>query len=192
MSSFDLVIASLFPDPGTMTGGLAAPGGGTHASGDWFIRFGNDLGALPRTAVHSICDGRVTKLDLTHATPETFTPKIYGAGVFVRATSAALNPDDPGGVGLFYTHIDVQPVIDAGADVVRGQVIGTVVGNPPTAPHLHFAIAERRGGQNFGVDIFQVLVEMANKPDLRTLSFFQDGSPPQVTAGPAPPPPSGS
>jgi murein DD-endopeptidase MepM/ murein hydrolase activator NlpD len=189
MSSFDLEIASSFTEPGEMTGGLGGPGGGTHASGEWYIHFGNDLGARAGTPVRAICDGHITALDVTHASPQQFTSKIYGAGVFIQATNAVLVAGAPGGVGMYYTHIDVAPGIALGADVVRGQLIGHVVENAPTAPHLHFAIAERRGGTNFGVNIYELLKTMANQPGTRTLTFFQDGRPPQESAGTPTPPP---
>ena len=186
MSSFDLEIASSFTEPGEMTGGLGGPGGGTHASGEWYIHFGNDLGAAAGTPVRAICDGHITKLDLTHASPAQWTPKIYGAGVFIQATSNVLVAGAPGGVGMFYTHIEIAHGIAQGADVVRGQLIGRVVENAGTAPHLHFAIAERREGTNFGVNIYDLLRAMANHPGTRILTFFQDGRPPQEAGGSTP------
>jgi|AntDryMetagUQ255_1029468.scaffolds.fasta_scaffold01784_2 hypothetical protein len=39
--------------------------------------------------------------------------------------------------------------------------------------------AERRGGSNFGVDIYDLLLESANTSDVARLTFFQDGNPPE-------------
>jgi hypothetical protein len=38
------------------------------------------------------------------------------------------------------------------------QDVGDVVEVPGIPPHLHFAIAERRGGTNFRIDIFDLLI----------------------------------
>ena len=58
--------------------------------------------------------------------------------------------------------------------------IGEVIEVGGIPPHLHFAIAERRGGTNFGINIFNWLLESANTQDVARLTFSQDGQPPQI------------
>jgi murein DD-endopeptidase MepM/ murein hydrolase activator NlpD len=183
MSSFDVDISNPFPEPDSMTGQFFGPGAGGHIGPNWFEAFGNDLGARTREPVHSVCAGQVTRIDRTHLAPETFATTVYGAGVFIQATSDVLQVGAPGGVSCFYTHIDLAPRTTEGARVVRGQVLGSVLEAPDIPPHLHFAIAERIAGRAVGVDIFERLVDTANTPTVTRLTFFQDGRPPESAAG---------
>ena len=174
-----------------MTGTNGGPGDGGHKPDlPWYMSFGNDLSAAPGTPVRAICDGKITALDTTHVDPTTFDKEkgVYGAGVFIQATSAVLQAGAPGGVGMYYTHIDLAPGITNGAAVVRGQVLGHVIELPPKPSHLHFAICERRAGQNFGVNIYALLQRIANTATITTLTFLQDGRPPQEGGSPTPPP----
>lgn len=52
-------------------------------------------------------DGQVTRLDTFHLDPSTFTSRVYGADVFIQATSDDLQVGAPSGVGIYYTHIDL-------------------------------------------------------------------------------------
>lgn len=92
--------------------------------------------------------------------------------------SDVLEPDDPAGGGCCYTHVTLASGITQGAILARGQDVGDVVEVPGIPPHLHFAIAERRGGTNFGIDIFDLLIASANSSDVARLTFFQHGRPP--------------
>jgi murein DD-endopeptidase MepM/ murein hydrolase activator NlpD len=174
MGAFTLDISNPFPTG--IDGGLGGPGQGGHRGADWFEAFGNDLGAPPGTPVHAVYDGKITKIDRTHI--GSATGPVYGAGIFVRAATATLDPNAAGGVGCYYTHVTLAPGITEGALVPRGEVVGEVIGVPGIPPHLHFAIAERRGGTNFGIDIYQLLLATAGTTDVTTLTFTQDGSPP--------------
>ncbi len=126
--------------------------------------------------MHAVFDGKVTTVDRTHIAATT--GPAYGAGIFVRAVSAELDPNAPGGVGCYYTHVTLGEGITENAIITRGQVVGEVVEVPGIPAHLHFAIAERRSGTNFGVDIFDLLLATANTSDVLTLTFSQDGSAP--------------
>jgi murein DD-endopeptidase MepM/ murein hydrolase activator NlpD len=94
---------------------------------------------------------------------------------------------------MYYTHVDLAPSIAQDATVSRGQVLGNLVAVAGTPPHLHFALAERSGGENVGVDVVALLLRTADTPTITTLAFFQDGRPPQEagssTPVPAPPTP---
>jgi murein DD-endopeptidase MepM/ murein hydrolase activator NlpD len=175
MGAFTLDVSN--PLPSGFTQGFGGPGQGGHTGRDWFEAFGNDLGAPAGTPVHSVFDGKVTKVDRTHI--DATTGPVYGAGIFVRAVSDVLDPDAPDGAGCYYTHVSLGPGITENALISRGDVVGEIVEVPAIPPHLHFAIAERRGGVNHGIDIFDLLVETAGSADVMTLTL--DGTTPQVT-----------
>lgn len=176
MAAFDLEFSNPFPEG--MEGEFGGPGGGGHKGADWFVAFGNDLGAPAGTMVHAVFDGKVTKIDRTHL--HSTTGPSYGAGIFVRAANDDLDPDGPGGVGCYYTHLTLPEGMTEGTMIARGDAIGEIIEAGGIPPHLHFAIAERRGGKNFGIDIFDLLLESANTEDVARLTFSQDGSPPRV------------
>jgi murein DD-endopeptidase MepM/ murein hydrolase activator NlpD len=179
MSAFTLDISSSFPDQQPTR--LGGPLEGDHQGSDWFVAFGNDLGMPAGTPVLAVFDGKVTKVDTTHL--GVTSGGVYGAGVFVRASSDELDPDAPGGVGCFYTHIDLGPGIAAGATIARGDAVGNIVESAGIATHLHFAIAERIDGVNHGVNIYDLMLSDTFAVEVTTLAFSQDGSPPQVVSG---------
>lgn len=67
-----------------------------------------------------------------------------------------------------------------GTVIARGDAIGEVIEVGGMPPHLHFAIAERRGGTNFGIRIFDWLLESSNTEDVALVTFSRDGSAPQI------------
>jgi hypothetical protein len=179
MSAFTLDISSPFPDQQPTR--LGGPGEGDHTGSDWYVAFGNDLGMPAGTPVCAVFDGQITHLDTTHL--DATSGGVYGAGIFVRATSDVLVPDAPGGVGCFYTHVDLGPGIAEGATIARGDVVGNIVESSGIPTHLHFATAERIGGVNHGVNIYDLLLSDTFASEAATLAFSQDGSPPQVVSG---------
>ena len=177
MTAFDLDVTN--PFRAGMTGEAGGPGQGGHHGPNWYEEFGNDLTAPSGTMVYSVFDGKITKVDSTHIASRT--GPAYGAGVFVRAATDVLDPAAPGGVGGYYTHVKhLASGITEGAFISRGDEIGKVVKVPGIASHLHFAIAERRNGTNFGINIFRWLLESRNSTELARLTFLQNGQPPQI------------
>jgi len=176
MAAIDLDIGNPFFEG--MDGEFGGPGVEGHVGSDWFEAFGNDLGAPAGTMVHAVYDGKITKIDVTSL--DSTTGPSYGAGIFVRAANDNLDPDAAGGVGCYYTHVTLAGGITEGAFIARGDDIGEVIEVGGIPPHLHFAIAERRGGTNFGINIFNWLLESANTQDVARLTFSQDGQPPQI------------
>ncbi|MEU9608909.1 M23 family metallopeptidase [Streptomyces sp. NPDC048057] len=172
MSAFSLDMSNPFSTgaSGTFFGG---PGDGGHVGSSWYEAFGMDFGAPAGTQVLAVFDGKVT--DFKQPTP---SPTVFGDQIWVRAANGSLNPDDPGGVGIFYTHLQADPSIFIGATIARGSVIGTIsAGNPS---HLHFALAERRGGTNFGVNLYSAFQGRINTTAIMTVEFPQNGSPPTI------------
>lgn len=173
--AFDLEMVNPIESGGGIFHG--GPGEGGHTGSDWFVAFGMDLGAPGGTEIRSVFDGKITKLDTTNIDKTTGT--VFGAQIFVRAEKAGeLHPDDPDGVGVFYTHLtSLTPAVFAGAHLTRGEVIGHVSAASP--PHLHIALAERRGGTNFGVNLYALFQITVNTSREMTVRFFQNGDPPE-------------
>ncbi|MDX6743836.1 hypothetical protein [Actinocorallia sp. A-T 12471] len=63
-----------------------------------------------------------------------------------------------------------------GGRIKRGELMGVVVASSP--PHLHLALAERRGGDNFGVDLYGFFRTHINSAMPTAVKFFQNGTPP--------------
>lgn len=181
MAGFNLDISN--PYASGFERALGGPGVGGHIGESWFEAFGNDLAAPAGTIVRAVFDAKVTKVDRTHL--DATTGPLYGAGIFLRATSAGLEPDAPDGAGCFYTHVTLAPAIAEGALVARGDDIGEVIEVSGIAPHLHLAIAERRAGTNFGIDIFEHMIATANTTGATRLTFFADGRPPEIGVPPS-------
>ncbi|GAB2816966.1 hypothetical protein GCM10022221_13550 [Actinocorallia aurea] len=175
MGPFELELSSpFFSGGGVFHGG---PHEGGHQPPNWFVEFGMDLGAPGGTEVRAAFDGKITKVDLS--TIDSTTPPFFGAQVFVRAATDELDPDAPGGVGAFYTHFkDLTEHVVPGGMISRGELMGVVVAAQP--PHLHLALAERRNGDNFGVDLYEFFRTNINVAEPTSVKFFQDGSPPQA------------
>ncbi|MEV0360823.1 M23 family metallopeptidase [Nocardia sp. NPDC050697] len=173
MPAFDLRMTNPFP---TGANGLfhGGPGDGGHGGPHWFDEFGMDLGAPVTTQVHAVFDGKVT--DVKHPVPHGGE---YGDQVWVRAANADLDPNASGGVGIFYTHLSSP--LSIGDVVSRGDVIGTVVQFGEIPAHLHVALAERRGGTNFGVNLYSTFKATVNSSTVMVVNFKQNGSPPTVT-----------
>lgn len=171
MSTFSLQISNPFPTG--YTGSLGGPGAGTHAAGPWFITAGNDLGADPGTAVHAVFDGKVSKVDRTAI--GVTSGKVYGAGIFVRASGPGLDPSAGDGIGGYYTHLSLGPGITEGAIITRGQLMGHVVAVAGIPPHLHFALGVRTSEKYVGVNIFELLDATGNTSGVKTITVTGSG-----------------
>jgi murein DD-endopeptidase MepM/ murein hydrolase activator NlpD len=168
MSAFDIDMSSPFRSG--FTSGLGGPNSGGHVSGDWYNRFGMDLGAKEGTEVLAVFDAHITKI--APHNPSKDTSKEYGAQLFMRS------PNDM--MGGFYTHItDVPAGLVAGSKVSRGDLLGKTLRD-----HLHLALVEiiggAPGGRYMGVDLYRHFLSMKDTTTVTTISFKQDGSPPTV------------
>ncbi|MGW0191160.1 peptidoglycan DD-metalloendopeptidase family protein [Streptomyces sp. NPDC003362] len=173
MAAFRLDMSNPFPSgaSGKFHGG---PGDGGHAGkSTWYEAFGMDFGAPVGTQVFAVFDAKVT--DFKHPAP---SPTVFGDQIWMRAANATLDPEDSGGVGIFYTHLQADSSIFIGASIARGSVIGTISAANPS--HLHFALAERRGGTNFGVNLYSAFKSGINTTTIMTVEFPQNGSQPTV------------
>jgi murein DD-endopeptidase MepM/ murein hydrolase activator NlpD len=171
MSTFTLDISNPFPSG--YTGPHGGPGEAGHAGGRWYESAGNDLGADPGTPVHAVFDGKVSKIDRT-AIGAT-SGKVYGAGIFVRASGAGLDPSAGDGVGCYYTHVSLASGITENAMVAREQVVGEVVAVAGIPSHLHFAVGVRTNENYTGVNIYETLKATANTSDVTTLTISAGG-----------------
>jgi murein DD-endopeptidase MepM/ murein hydrolase activator NlpD len=170
MSTFTLDVSS--PLPSGYTGPLGGPGEGDHA-GKWYMAAGNDLGAAAGTPVFAAFTGKVSVVDPTGV--GATSGKVYGVGLFVRASAGGLDPTARDGVGGFYTHFDLEPGIAAGSEITRGQQIGRVVAVAGIPSHVHFAIAVRTNEVYTGANIYEQLKAMSNTSDVRSLTL-SDGA----------------
>jgi hypothetical protein len=170
MSTFTLEISS--PLPGGYTGPHGGPGEGGH-HGKWYEAAGNDLGADPGTAVFAAFAGRVSKIDTT-AVGAT-SGKVYGAGLFVRASGPGLDPAARDGVGGYYTHIALEPGIGIGSELSRGQLVGSVVAVQGIPSHLHYAMGVRTNESYTGVNLYADLQAMSNTADVRSFTLSDGG-----------------
>jgi murein DD-endopeptidase MepM/ murein hydrolase activator NlpD len=126
--------------------------------------------------VYASFDGHVTKFK-PHD-PAQDTQKVYGAEIFMRSGNDMM--------GAFYTHLtDVPGSVLVGAQVSRGDFLGTVHERAGVSPHLHMALVEiiggAPGGQYQGVDLYQFFLDLeASDPEtVVPVQFWQDGSPPE-------------
>ena len=166
------------PFPSGFAGGLGGPGVGTHAAGEWYIRYGMDLGAPAGTEVHAAFDAHITKYQ-PHD-PAADSGKVYGAQLFMR------HPNDE--MGAFYTHLtDVPGGLGVDTQISRGDVLGHVHQFAGINPHLHMALVEiiggAPGGTYQGVDLYQTFLDTANSGAVTPVTFNQDGSPPVPGGG---------
>jgi hypothetical protein len=180
MAAFDIEISSPFATG--FTGGLGGPGQGGHVSPDWYIQYGMDLGALTGTIVHAAFDAHITRF--APHDPATDSGKVYGAQIFMRSPNEQM--------GAFYTHITGTPAdLAIGSSITRGQPLGSVYEFGGISPHLHLALVEIIGGapngQYQGVDLYQFFLDTANTDTATSVTFHQDGTPPEPgdNAGPA-------
>ncbi len=162
-------------DPSGFTSGLGGPGQGGHG-GDWYNRYGMDLGAGEGTPVYAAFDAHVTVFKPHN--PAADRGSEYGAQIFMRA------PNDM--MGAFYTHItDVPSWLGVGAQISRGDLLGRVHRFGGISPHLHMALVEiiggAPGGQKVGVDLYRLYLDLESlEPDsVVPVQFWQDGSPPE-------------
>lgn len=176
MAAFTMTMSGVY-DPGAFAVGYGGPYEGGHAVGDWYNRFGMDLGAAPGTAVHAAFDAVISRANPHN--PLKDGPKEYGAQLFMRSANNKM--------GGFYTHITNVPAkFVKGTPVLRGDYLGTVMPHPPT-PHLHFTLVEivggLPGGAYTGVDnLYQLFQELSNS-DSVDITFMQDGTPPVIELG---------
>jgi len=163
------------------TGGLGGPGQGGHVSPDWYIQYGMDLGGSVGTTVYAAFDAHITRF--SPHDPASDSGKVYGAQLFMRS------PNDQ--MGGFYTHLtDTSPGLAVGAQVSRGDPLGTVYGFAGIPPHLHLALVEIIGGAPNGtyqgVDLYQFFLDTLNTDDVTAVEFHQDGTPPTLGGTPDP------
>ena len=152
-------------------GELGGPNSGGHRPPEWYIQYGMDLGVAEGTEVFAAFAGHVTRFQ-PH-TPSSDTSKVYGAQLFMRS--------DNDRMGGFYTHI-TGSTISAGQRINRGDRLGVTLRD-----HLHFALVEiiggAPGGRYMGVNLYRHFVDMADQPRTISVTFKQDGSPPDATPG---------
>ena len=172
MSTFTLDISS--PLPAGYTGPLGGPGDGGH-HGPWFNASGNDLGAPAGTLVHAAFDGVVSKVDTTGV--GATQGKVYGVGLFVRASGPGLDPASGSGVGGFYTHFELAPglVVAGGAPITRGQLLGHIVAVAGISSHIHFALGVRTNEVYSGANIYTGLQELSNTSEVRSFTLSDSG-----------------
>lgn len=165
MASFNLNIGS--PLRGSFIDSKGGPGLGVHQSPDWFIQYGNDLNAVPKTKVVAAFSGYVRKFD--RHPPSNDPTKVYGAQLFMRSNNHKL--------GVFYTHFTNGPSFSVGQQINRGELLGYTTGS-----HLHMALVEIIGGrpgampQNSyrGIDLFKNFVELRDSEKVMSVKFTQD------------------
>ncbi|MCP9985759.1 peptidoglycan DD-metalloendopeptidase family protein [Streptomyces sudanensis] len=135
-----------------------------------------DLGGTRGTPVYASFDGHVTKFKPHN--PAEDTQKVYGAEIFMRSGNDRM--------GAFYTHLtDVPGSVFVGAQVSRGDFLGTVHQRTGVSPHLHMALVEiiggAPGGEYRGVDLYRFFLdlEVSDPETVVPVRFWQDGSPPE-------------
>jgi murein DD-endopeptidase MepM/ murein hydrolase activator NlpD len=175
MDAFDIEFSAPV-DPSGFTRGHGGPNVGGHQGPNWYIQYGMDLGGEEGTPVYAAFDGHVTKF--APHDPVADSPKVYGAQIFVRSAND--------GMGAFYTHLaDTPEWLAVGAEVTRGDQLGTVMANAGIPPHLHLALVEiiggAPGGQYQGVDLYQSFLDLeaGEAGTVVPVTFAQDGSAPQ-------------
>jgi murein DD-endopeptidase MepM/ murein hydrolase activator NlpD len=165
--AFDIEMSSPFVSG--WQGGLGGPNLGTHHGGDWYIRFGMDLGVTEGTDVLAAFSGHVTRF--TPHNPATDSSKVYGAQLAMRA--------DNDKMGGFYTHFTGGPHFSIGQRINRGDRLGRTLRD-----HLHLALVEIIGGapsgRYMGVDLYQNFLHIRDTRSTLTVTFRQNGSPPGV------------
>lgn len=171
---FDLCMSHPLPGYASWHGG---PGDGGHTGGDWYIRYGMDLGAPEGSPAYAAFNGHVTKF---HRDPER-RPGVYGSQIFVR------NTDPPADhVGVYYTHLqDVPDKIREDANIARGEFIGNIA--PYSPPHLHMALVEIVGGapsgKYVGVSSLNGFFKDTGNVDKAVRFYQREGAQPQSQGG---------
>ena len=174
MPAFTINMSSPFPSG--FTGSLGGPNVGGHSpSAEWYIRFGMDFAASVGTEVCAAFDGHVTRYSPHKAS--TDTSKVYGDQIFIRSENDMM--------GGFYTHINFVPAaIKIDASVSWGDLLGKVFVASGGAAHLHWALVEIIGGapagRYAGVDLHGDFVGVSNTTSALSVTFNQDGTPPDV------------
>jgi len=172
MAAFTISMSGPFPSGTTITR-LGGPNEGGH-KGEWYNRFGMDLGVSAGTEVRAAFEANVTAFH--QHDPSKDSSKEYGAQIFMRS------PNDM--MGGFYTHISSVPAaISPGAYVNRGDLLGTVFVVTGGASHLHMALVEiiggLPGGKYTGVNLYKEFLTNLGGA-VKSVTFNQDGTPPTV------------
>jgi murein DD-endopeptidase MepM/ murein hydrolase activator NlpD len=173
MASFNLKIGS--PVRGSFKGGSGGPGSGGHQSPKWYIQYGNDLNAEPKTKIVAAFSGYVRKFE-PHVQSKD-TEKEYGAQLFMRSNNNKL--------GVFYTHFTGGPNFSAGQRISRGDLLGYTKGS-----HLHIALVEIVGGRPgdmppssyMGVNLYQKFLDLRDGENVMSVKFTQDHKQPTVSS----------
>lgn len=150
-------------------GGLGGPNSGDHLPPEWYIQYGMDLGVEEGTEVFAAFDGHITRFQ-PHI-PSSDTNKVYGAQLFIRSDNDMM--------GGFYTHF-TNSTFGVGQRINRGDRLGVTLRD-----HLHLALVEiiggAPGGRYMGVDLYQQFLGLKDQPWTISVTFKQNGSPPDVT-----------
>lgn len=176
MASFNLNIGS--PLRGSFSGSAGGPGSGGHQPPDWFIQYGNDLNAEPKTKIVAAFSGYVRKFE-PHVQSKD-TEKVYGAQLFMRS-----NNDK---VGVFYTHFTGGPSFSVGQRINRGDLLGYLYKKDST--HLHIALVEIIGGRQgdippssyMGINLHQKLLDLRDSEKVMSVKFTQNRKQPTVSS----------
>jgi murein DD-endopeptidase MepM/ murein hydrolase activator NlpD len=166
--SFDIEISNPFTS-GADELFYGGPGQGGHVGSSWPVAFGMDLGAPEGTEVQAAFDGKVTSI---------FRPSSPSGGIYGDQITVRQNPNSPGGIGAFYTHLDAS--VSVGSFVSRGDVLGRIIGFGGIPKHLHIALAERVNNVYAGANLYNHFVSTVNTEIVLVVRFFQNGSAPQV------------
>ncbi|MGA5760696.1 M23 family metallopeptidase [Nonomuraea bangladeshensis] len=166
--SFDIELSNPFTS-GADELFYGGPGQGGHMGASWPIAFGMDLGAPEGTEALAAFDGKVTSI---------FRPSSPSGGIYGDQITIRQNPNSPGGIGAFYTHLDTS--VSVGSFVSRGDVVGRIIGFGGIPKHLHIALAERVNNVYTGVNLYDHFKATVNTDIILVVRFFQNGNPPQV------------
>jgi hypothetical protein len=158
----EIVMSSPIPRSG-YTGPLGGPGQGGHAQGDWFIRWGMDLGAKAGTEVRAAFDGHITK----YVPPPKPTEKVYGAQFSIRS--------DGDVIGAWYTHIAPSREFKLGDVIKKGTLLGTVM-----IEHLHLALVEIIQERKTGLNLYEWFKTMAIGGSEIVVTLNRNGQAPSV------------
>lgn len=167
MAAFTMEMSSTFRSG--WRGGLGGPNSGGHHGGNWYIRYGMDLGVDTGTEILAAFSGHVTVFH-PHS-PSGDTAKVYGAQLFMRS--------DNNKMGAFYTHFTGGPAFTNGQHIDRGTRLGQTIRD-----HLHLALVEiiggAPGGRYQGVNLYRQFLSLRDSSTVLNVRFNQNGSPPTV------------
>lgn len=181
MAAFSFDMSNPLPSGFTIDRG--GPGLGGHNDGEWFIKFGMDLGAAKGTDVFAAFEGKVSVFHKHE--PSKDTAKEFGAQIFARSLN--------GMMGGFYTHITDVPATASdgsafglGSTINPGDFLGKVH-HGHGAPHLHLALVEIIGGwpkgRYMGISSLHkhfVTAGTTSSATVGRVTFNQDGTQPTI------------